>query len=275
MFEPENTKSITDAINAHGIFFKRAVRNSLENIDGVSILGEEYPVAYLEGASVDLLVQFSGARRLYVLPVECKRAYAARKLWVFFESPDGNSKLWYYFQGNELQVADSGAFVSEGGRVCIEGIEVDLAKLKKSNAQPYKGASPDPIWKAAFQCSKGGLGFLKKEFKSRKKPNNERAVDFVSFPVIITTARLSVCELNQQNVDVLTGNHTGQIRLTDVNWLILNYPFTPAHSPGVDHLSINAEEYSNPSMRGYHSKEGIIVLNSRFISEFFQLLKRL
>src|SRR5712692_10718332 len=81
---------ITEAVNTHGNFFKRAVRNELEGIQGVEILGEEYPVAnYLEGGAIDLLVSFTPARCevSVVLPIECKRAYVASKQWIFFESP--------------------------------------------------------------------------------------------------------------------------------------------------------------------------------------------
>lgn len=67
--------TVTEAINLHGLFFKRAVRRLLETVSDVRILGEEYPVRYLEGSSIDLLIEVAGKRR-YILPIECKRAYA-------------------------------------------------------------------------------------------------------------------------------------------------------------------------------------------------------
>ncbi len=39
-------EKIRDALNAHGIFFKKAVRRELEGIEGVTILGEEYPITW-------------------------------------------------------------------------------------------------------------------------------------------------------------------------------------------------------------------------------------
>jgi hypothetical protein len=77
----------TDAIGAHGIFFKKALGELLETIRGLRILGEEYPVRYLEGASIDLLVEYRTSHTTFVLPIECKRALATMKKWIFFRDP--------------------------------------------------------------------------------------------------------------------------------------------------------------------------------------------
>jgi hypothetical protein len=66
---------ITEAINAHGVFFKKAVRDTLEQIKGVTILGEEYPVPYMEGTSIDLLISVEAGQYKFIIPIECKRGY--------------------------------------------------------------------------------------------------------------------------------------------------------------------------------------------------------
>ena len=86
----ENESSIiTSAVNAHGILFKKAVRQQLEQIQGVRIIGEEYPVKFQDGAQLDLLVQYKSKNQVYLTIIECKRAYATFKKWIFFECNEG------------------------------------------------------------------------------------------------------------------------------------------------------------------------------------------
>jgi len=129
---------ITEAVNAHGIFFKIAVRNTLEQIEGVTILGEEYPVRYMEGASLDLLVEFTTTKFRYIFPIECKRAYVANKRWLFFKDSENYSKILYCFTGKALNALGSAPFTNLGVPVCIEGIQVDLQEFQKSNASTYR-----------------------------------------------------------------------------------------------------------------------------------------
>lgn len=92
------------------------------------IVDEEYPVTYLEGASVDLLARFKASYRShYVVTIECKRGYTARKKWIFFKDRDQGSKLIYEFRGQqEPDIYDALPLVADGVPVCIEGVEVDL-----------------------------------------------------------------------------------------------------------------------------------------------------
>jgi hypothetical protein len=262
---------ITEAVNAHGIFFKIAVRNTLEQIEGVTILGEEYPVRYMEGASLDLLVEFTTTKFRYIFPIECKRAYVANKRWLFFKDSENYSKILYCFTGKALNALGSAPFTNLGVPVCIEGIQVDLQEFQKSNASTYKAASPDAIWKAAFQSCKGSLGFIKQEFVQRSQ-SLENPPDFIVFPLLITTAPIYICELSQGAVDVLSGNHKGEIIPKDVQWLILCHPFTPIESLGAQHLKVDLTGYISPKERGIHSKEGVFVINSSYLPQFFKQL---
>lgn len=64
---------ITEAIGAHGVYFKKALRTTLESLPNVDIVGKEYPVKYLDGASIDLLAAVRGGNGLTLLPIECIR----------------------------------------------------------------------------------------------------------------------------------------------------------------------------------------------------------
>lgn len=235
---------MTEALNAHGLFFKKRVRSEVEAMRSAFILGEEYPVPYLEGASIDLLVEFRRSYPTYnnvlryILPIECKRGYTAAKRWIFFKDRgyDSKQKLFYEFVGNECQICDAAALVGNDVPLCIEGVEVDLSRLQKKG-ELYKAANPDPIWKAGFQVCKGSLGFLLQEVNQRKLRKidcNDYESNFRLLPLLLTTAPLSVCELDPQSVDILSGNHQSEVVTTDVPYLILQYPFTPSAEYGTD-----------------------------------------
>jgi hypothetical protein len=276
--ESSGNQLITDAINAHGIFFKKAVRDALEKIQGVQILGEEYPVPHLEGGALDLLIDFVGryGRPEYVIPIECKRGYTAVKRWIFFEDPQTDVKLFYTLSKSDYKSSNADYLAAAGLPICMEGVELDLIKLKND---ARKAASPDSIHKAAFQVCKGFTGFLIKEIQSRQAVKDDTTIQFstiTAFPLLITTAPLSICKFSHEAIDILTGNHQGEIETEDVPWLILKYPFTPSSTYiGETHLSIVREGYATTRARGYDFKEGIIVINPSALPQLFEVLSNM
>lgn len=255
---------IRDALNAHGIFLKKGVRNTIETIEGLRIIGEEYPVSYMEGTAIDLLVEAKSLKGKLIIPIECKRGYVANKKWVFFKDKEQLSKFVYFFKGVGLQVSNIDYL--QNVPVCIEGVEINLEKEKA----PYKAASFKAIQDAAYQICKGTAGFLIKELNERKKSGLDKVADFALFPIIVTNAPLYICRYNDKSLDILTGNNKGDLEIESVPWLILKYPFTPPQSLHQQHLNVTLETYSLPETRGSHSKEGILILNSSNIKEFFE-----
>lgn len=142
-----------DAIGAHGVFFKKALRALLETIPGARILGEEYPV---EGTAVDLLIEYKAPTILFVLPIECKRALASQKRWIFFRDSARSVKFAYTFSGAELNFSPLTTTGPGFANICVEGVEIDLLQLQKS---PYSAASADRIYKAAFAGMQGRARF--------------------------------------------------------------------------------------------------------------------
>jgi hypothetical protein len=67
------------------------VRRTIERIRGINVVGEEYPITYVEGVSIDSLIRFSANTIDYILPIECKRVYSSE--WVFFRDPMGTAKI--------------------------------------------------------------------------------------------------------------------------------------------------------------------------------------
>jgi len=253
-----------DAIGAHGVFFKKALRALLETIPGARILGEEYPV---EGTAVDLLIEYKAPTILFVLPIECKRALASQKRSIFFRDSARSVKFAYTFSGAELNFSPLTTTGPGFANICVEGVEIDLLQLQKS---PYSAASADRIYKAALQACKGGLGFVRSEFKARKKYPAGPHQDFSSFLLMVTTAPLSIAELPVGSVDLITGKHVGDLKLVDVPWLVLHFPLAPLTSS--EHLEVAPSEYTDPIRRGLYAKEAIVIVNAQHVSAFFSNL---
>ncbi len=273
MSTEDESSIITSAVNAHGILFKKAVRQELEQIQGISIIGEEYPVRFVDGAQLDLLVHYKSKNQVYLAIVECKRAYATYKKWVFFESYEKKTKLPYFFEGNDLRVGDGTSFTKNGIPLCIEGIEIDLLKYKKPD-DAHRIGSIDRIWQTANQVCRGYHNFLASELKSRSQ-NTQSLLpleNFTLFPLIITTAQLFVCLTKDQNADLLSGNSTGDLPLQKIPYAVLNHAFTPSTENGREYLKVDLSGYHSPIDRGVHAKEGIIVLTAQTIANFFKSL---
>lgn len=268
---------ITNAINAHGILFKKKVRESLDNIDGITILGEEYPVSYSGGASLDLLIQYDCRfpdRGSYIIPIECKRGYTAVKRWIFFQDQEPDLKFFYLLSKTNFKGINADALVSRNVPVCMEGVEIDLSKVKNER-EIHKAASPTNIWNAANQVCKGFLGFLFREIEARIAIKDETNFDpstVAIFPLLITTAPLYICEFSLEAIDIITGNHEGEIKTKPVDWLILKHPFTPSSDVDDSKRLFFGGGYVSPRARAYNYKEGIMVINSEVLPKFFELI---
>jgi len=274
MPDKSDLQLLTDAIGGHGLFFKKALAAHLSTVPGVRVIGEEYPVRYMEGTSLDLLIECKTPTVPFVIPIECKRALATRKSWVFFRDTEASVKMVYCFNGAKLNVSQSTS-IAPGAQICIEGIEVDSAKLRGSSKSPYAAASADSIWDAAFQICKGGLGFLQDELKARSTHASSAApADFASFLVVVTTASLQIANLPPGSVDLLTGNHQGELQLQAVPWLILHFPFVPPSTVGTRYLAVDMNSYHDPMQRGLRSKEGIAIVQAAHAGTFFSSLVR-
>ena len=266
---------ITTALNAHGIFFKKAVRQLLQgkpiSIDRrkARIVGEEYPVSYLEGASIDLLAELDVSYARLIMPIECKRGYAAKKQWIFFRDPDDSAMFMYGIFGKEMRFASAFNYDGFAKNICVEGVEID-----SGTGNPYKAASPDRLWKAAFQVCKGNDGFLYQELEEREKTPGFAGKPMVVLPLLVTTAPLFICEVPAGSVDLLSGNLKTNAQMSEVDWLVLKHPFTPSAALGGKALPVGRDGYVDPTQRGFLLKEGISMVRASALLDFMQFAYR-
>ncbi len=253
----------TQAINTHGIFFKKAVREKIEQYqdDDIKIVDEECPVAFPDQTSIDLVVAIekkdkSSAKLIMI--IECKRAYAKKKSWVFFKgnASEENMKITYHMAINEHYQIKTKNDVSIDLCPYSDGIEIDLGKMK----DPTKGGNCDSIYKAASQVCKGYLGYLQAQSDMPQKGS------ILSIPVIITTAPLFSCENDFQDIDLKTGNLHAELELKPQHWIALRHPYSNVQGDN-DYRERN---YHDISARSYAFKETVYIVNSEHIDDFFK-----
>ena len=73
--EKDEIELSTNAINTHGVLFKRAVLRALIE-SGINIIADEYPVNYLNGTSIDIV---AGVQGKVIITIECKKVYGKVK----------------------------------------------------------------------------------------------------------------------------------------------------------------------------------------------------
>jgi hypothetical protein len=89
-------------------------------------------------------------------------------------------------------------------------------------------------------------------------------------PVLVTTAKLQVCEFQPDQVSLQTGNLAGGEQLTDAQWLILKHPFASTEASG----STDFRMFSNSGDDQEHwrmaRRESLYVVQAQHLSTFLQ-----
>ena len=208
-----------EALNRHGVFFKKRVLSELRGIDGLDFFSEEFGVTFGSPTAIDLIAFERRQDRLLLFVFECKRAYTKQKTWLFFRDIDTRFRVCRLAS----IMGASGCYSKdvpplEGLSVCSEGYEMVTVNGTCK-------ADQNPIFEAANQLSRGFLGFslLRKQQRDRSVGFNQ-PVDCV-VPVLATTAQLRVANLNTLSVSLSTGNLTGDLQCHNADWLVLKHPF--------------------------------------------------
>lgn len=267
---PSTSDLVKAAMNAHGAFFKKAIRKLIANLDPVLSVAEEYPVHYMDGGSIDLLAEIDSNAGLIYAAIECKKIRAETKQWIFFPDDDEKDiKMYYRIQGAGMSAVVADPAFWKGS--CNDGLEVDQEKFRGIK-EAYKAGSATIIHDAANQACKGGRGFLKGEIEARKKSvRDEQPVDMIVVFVIITTAPLFVIKDPVDPVDIATGEYGAKVELEERKWILYNVPFTPSSHHGAD-LSVSYPYYTDPLRRGEASREAVFIVNALHVKRFFEKL---
>lgn len=258
MPDPEPTplsQPETDALNRHGVFFKKQVLHLLQQIPNVKVVTEELGVTFGETRVVDILVKETTDAPIHFV-IECKRTYADRK-WIFFEDHNQSFRLLR----SVTPVGRSSVFSgdSHGLSVCSEGYEIKNSDPKK----PETRADQDPIFQAGSQIAAGYLGVIARRVKELVgRITDNPSESFV--PVLVTTAELVVVNVGGSDISLETGNIPSPPIGSPVDFLLLKQPF-----PTPEGLSSDFRDaYNSTESWAQTHKESIFVVRSSALAAF-------
>jgi hypothetical protein len=100
----------TDALNKHGVFFKKRVLQELRQIREVEVVAEELGVSFGETRVIDIVAAEKHYEPHLLFVFECKRAYAADRKWIFFPDSD------WQFRVSRMQTAATELSIDHLGR---------------------------------------------------------------------------------------------------------------------------------------------------------------
>lgn len=232
-------QNILDAVNQYGGPFKKGVMHVLASIPGMSIVAEEYPAGLGDDrTAIDIVASFTRDDCICYLTIECKRALAAYKKWVFFKETAAD--FFKIGRGISKSTMLTAGFISNGLldiEMCSDGCEI---KEENSNKESRFKASGDPIYKAAAQAALGYLSFLQE--RSPPAPLINQTIPhrrIIVLPLIVTSAELFTSKKDGSIVDM----NTGLCRLEalhPVPWVGYRFPCHPAsNDPNVDRRIIH------------------------------------
>jgi hypothetical protein len=173
-------------------------------------------------SAIDIVAKLKLDDRLCFLTLECKRALALFKKWVFFRETTADT----FKIGRGFRKTTNISFGCHEKWVpnlvfCSDGCEI-----QKNRNGGYK-ANPDAIYKAATQASIASLGFLHERMPHfAPPPQLPKEPMVIVLPLIVTTAELAVSLTSSDRVDLSTGL-IPELQLAAVDWLAYRFACHP------------------------------------------------
>jgi len=257
---PDEDSHRVDALNIAGSFFPRRCAEEFRSRARWSVVAEEYPVFYprdgrigerLESAADMIVATASGCGPRVFLTVECKKADPRFVEWVFIKKYAHSSQLHRF---RNLALSWDGVIGERPLRVLREGNPADplcdfgceLMTESTGKDRP-KPPTTQRIQDAARQAVLALRSFVD-ELWQRNADTREPAMkastvlqwlaqshrlDFV--PVVITTAKLLVCDFDARSVDLRSARMaSGLVKFDERPWVVYDYPLTGGLSFGAD-----------------------------------------
>ncbi len=278
---PESEKDWTvHAINIHGAFFEAWCRDLVDRIPGWSLAYYKYPVKWgSEASELDVRADLQVGLTRVSLLIECKKGNPELTEWVFLRKRR-------VFTATPSLVANLQLEVDAAGRVRLatsamkgfpwmstvadDGRETRKDYRRYTDMGTKTKTSSTAIYDAAKQVSIAYRAIVSEESSRANRQVPEVIVahtprDLVFLPVIVTTARLHVCDFDPKDVDPASGELPwDRAALTEVTHL--RYEFTlpaalqwPTESLGQGDFP----DWTEPGIRQW-----IGVVNSAYFERF-------
>jgi hypothetical protein len=252
----------TEALNRHGVFFKKRALAALGQISGLDIITEELGVSFGGTRVIDIIAQvtFPGSARLeaaLIFVIECKRVDPNEKRWLFFSDNGGGHRV-LRLQSKRLRHGSAfGSRDHESVPICSEGYEFTKGKAS---------ADQNPVFMAASQLAAGYLGFIQRRHNEFAGVGGEQIEKYI--PVLLTTAQLAVVSSDTKPIDLLTGRVDTPPDVKACDYLILKHPFPTPEGLGDDFRDFQGSVTPRGRWDQLH-KESIYVVNIGALGSFF------
>ena len=283
------------SLNVQGTFFERWCQETIKKSHW-NIVSTNYPVEYPrhngpligEQSALDVYARLAKDTILLTLLVECKKHNPEFIDWVFF--PHTDTKRQKHFTGS---VIANKSIDGDGNRwevtaklapmASLEWVHTNDAWETRGNYLRYKNdkdktrTSNAAITQAAHQIALATKAIFEEELGDNKDLSAKSAnaempyVHQIFIPIIITTAKLLVCEFDPKNVDKKTGEILlSKATLKELPYLLYEYPL-PVHFHSTPFDKVAVLKTGN---KDFGTRMDILVVNSSNFSEFLSKLEK-
>lgn len=276
------------SINIHGVFFERLCRDIISNSNGWNVISTNYPVEFpsANGASrgkesaLDIRAIKELRNQRVNLLIECKKNNPDFVNWVFFkkratEFPE--SLVVSCIERIFNIPPTSGWKVDTSIQNCTSSIPIsDEAREVRSDYLNYKSGnktktSNAAIQEAAYQVVLATQAIVSEdaEFSNAlcksNEPNDPAWEKQFYFPIIVTSAKLFICDFQEKDIDVATGEISfDKANLIECNELVYEYSM-PKH---LQHLPENIVDVLKSESINMFIHKHIIIVTSMYFEYF-------
>jgi hypothetical protein len=278
------------ALNIHGAFLEKKCVDIIQQTSGYTVVSTNYPVEFpppingIRGreSALDIRAEFGlDYHRKMTLIIECKKNNPDFVDWIFFPAhfPKRKERLvapFIFFEKKEKQWRVRPAL----GDVFLDEFDfTDEARETKGKYQSIDNKKKDKtktannsISEAAYQVTLATQSIFWEEINKSKTIAEKATSSFginahnqVILPVIVTTAKLFVCNFAVQDISINTGEiHFDKVKLKTVPYLIYKFPLPRHLHFAPENMEIDTNQFTLE--RFVHSR--IIVVNSENFQEF-------
>jgi hypothetical protein len=288
-----NEEYAIQALTIHGAFFERKCQEIVHQARGWAIHDTNYPVEYKgEASSLDIWAErkYDIPSRLH-LPIECKKNNSEFVDWIFFpRATHWPSEL--YIQAIEIRpqpgLAGHWTIQQQLLRLKHDLIVADEARETKGNyllikqRQDRTKTSNTAITEAARQVAIASQSLMQQEAQTIRQIsayNEENRIkdvpsyyNLLCFPAIVTTANLYICEFQEADIDLATGEIPfDKAKLTPCSYLFFNYRVPVALQSPQTITSARHQDYREALNRASHMP--ILVVQSASFPTFLERLQ--
>jgi hypothetical protein len=286
-----NDEWIIHALNIHGFPFERKCQEIVSKTGNITLVSTNYPVKFPhiggKESSADIWAELGPRSKRLTLIIECKKHNPELARWIFFPKGYGQTQaapsLPYLSTEQRSNSYQGYYWFPQITAMNLLGPKMQLvndAREVRESYLSFKGddkkktkTSSDTIQDAAHQVSLATQSIVEEEAQkiASNIPGYNVPVSQHFMPIIVTTARISICNFEPENVNLTNGELPFEnVKLEEQPYLLYEYPLPRSlqfNPKNVDFIDKNYW-YRHEQMIRMH----IVVIQSDSFPEFLDIL---